>query len=283
VPVEQQQAGTALTTLVFHASLIVGPALGGVLVASGSLTLCYLIDAIGFVVAMYGVARLPSVPPLQDAPVGSFRAVLDGLKLLRRSKVLAGALIADVNATFLAMPIALFPAINAARFGGSPRTLGLLSASLAVGGVLGSTLSGPLRSVRNQGQGMLIGGAVWGAALAGFGFAHGLALSLGLLAVAGAGDVASVVMRQTIIQLASPPEYLGRINATNFAVGAGVPQLGNFRAGLVGSVTSPSASAAVGGLASLIGTGIIALAAPALIRYQGSAALRDGPRIVAHS
>jgi hypothetical protein len=66
------------------------------------------------------------------------------LRFLRRSRVLTGALIADLNATVLAMPIALFPAINAERFGGSPSTLGLLATAIAVGAILGSGLSGPI-------------------------------------------------------------------------------------------------------------------------------------------
>ena len=76
-------------------------------------------------------------------------------------------------------------------------------------------------------------------------------------------------MRQTIIALASPPEYLGRVNAVDYAVAAGVPQLGNFRAGVVASLTSPAASAALGGVASVLGTGLIAMLAPTLVRFRG--------------
>lgn len=275
LPGERLQSGMALATMAFRGSYIFGPALAGVLAAASGLTLCYLIDAISFVVALYGVLRLPAMPPLEDASAPNLAAVLAGLSVVRRSRVLAGALLADVNATFLAMPVALFPAINATRFGGSPRTLGLLTTALAVGGVVGSVLAGPLTQVRSQGKGMLIGGAAWGAAIAGFGFAHGLVLALGFLALAGAADVASVVMRTTIIQLATPEAYLGRVNATDYAVGSGVPQLGNFRAGIVGSVTSPATSAAIGGIASMVGTAIIAVAMPALVRYRGVPALRD--------
>jgi MFS family permease len=199
------------------------------------------------------------------------RAVLDGLRFLRRSRVLTGALISDLNATVLAMPIALFPAINAERFGGSPRTLGLLTTAIAVGGIVGSGLSGPVGRLRHQGRGMLVAGAAWGAALAGFGLVHGLAASLALLALAGVADVTSVVLRTTVIQLATPDAYRGRISATEYMVGAACPVLGNFRAGAVASLTSPATSAVAGGVACVAGAGVIALLMPAFVRFRSAA------------
>lgn len=268
LPSEQVPAGTALTMLVVHTSFVVGPSTAGLLAAAGGLKLCYLVDALGFAAALYGVARLPAMPPEDGGSRIGLAAVVDGLAFLRRSRALAGALIADLNATVLAMPVALFPAINAGRFGGSPRTLGLLTAAIAVGGVLGSSLSGPVSRVRLQGRGMLVAGAIWGAAIAGFGLVHGLAVSLALLVLAGAADVSSVVLRTTIIQVGTPDAYLGRTNAAQYVVGTACPQLGNFRAGVVASLTSPGLSATFGGLASVFGTGVIALTIPALTRYR---------------
>jgi MFS family permease len=268
LPRAQVPAGTALNMLVVHLSFIVGPALAGLLAGGGGLKLCYLVDALSFSVALYGVARLPAMPPQSGGSRAGFTAVAEGLRFLRRSKVLMGALLADMDATLLAMPVALFPAINAERFDGSTRTLGLLSASIAIGGVIGSALSGPVARVRAQGRGMLIAGGIWGAAVAGFGFVHSLGLSVGLLIVAGAADVSSVVLRSTIIQVATPDEYRGRTSAAEYVVGSSFPQLGNFRAGVVGSLTTPSLSASIGGLTSLAGSGLIALFIPALWRYR---------------
>jgi MFS family permease len=272
LPPEQVPAGAALTMLVMHVSLIVGPSLAGLLAAAGGLRLCYLVDAISFTAALYGVFRLPPMRPDGTAARPGLRSVVDGLTFLRRSRVLTGALLADLNATVLAMPIALFPAINAERFGGSPRTLGLLTASVAIGGVLGSGLSGPVGRVARQGRAMLVAGAVWGAALAGFGLVHDLTSTLVLLAVAGAADVTSVVLRTTIVQVATPDSYRGRISAAEFVVGSACPELGNFRAGAIGSLTTPGFSAAAGGIACVAGAGVIALAFPALVRYRPAAA-----------
>ena len=109
---------------------------------------------------------------------------------------------------------------------------------------------------------------VWGLGLIGFGLVDGLAATLGFLLVAGVADVLAVVFRTSVVQLAVPDNLRGRTSATEFVVGAGAPQLGNFRAGLLGSVTSPGAAAALGGASSLVGAGLIALFLPALRRYR---------------
>jgi MFS family permease len=277
LPADQMSAGAALNMLVMHASLVVGPSLAGLIAATGGLKVCYLVDAGSFFGALYGVYRLPPMRPDGAPSRPGPRAVLDGLRFLRRSQVLTGAMISDLNATVLAMPVALFPAINAERFGGSPRTLGLLTTAIAVGGIVGSGLSGPVGRVRRQGQGMLIAGAVWGAALAGFGLVDGLAASLVLLGVAGAADVSSVVLRTTMVQLATPDAYRGRIAATEYVVGAACPELGNFRAGAVASLGSPAISAVTGGLACVTGAGVIALLMPAFVRYRATESSSSAP------
>lgn len=276
LPADQIPAGAALGMVVMHAGLIVGPSLAGLIAAAGGLRLCYLVDALSFVASLCAVFRLPPMRPEGDSARPGLRAVADGLRFLRRSRVVTAALLTDLNATVLAMPIALFPAVNAERFGGSPRTLGLLTTAVAVGGILGAGLSGPVGRLRRQGLGMLSAGVIWGAALAGFGLVDGLAATLILLAVAGAADVSSVVLRTTIVQVVTPDAYRGRVNAMEFIVGASCPQLGNFRAGAVASLTSPGFSAVSGGLSCIAGAGVIAITMPALVRYRlaGSASAR---------
>ncbi|HEY2672131.1 MAG TPA: MFS transporter [Rugosimonospora sp.] len=265
---ERVPAGVALNMLLAHGSVTIGPALAGVVTAVWGLKACYLIDAVSFGAALYGVARLPAMPPGEGAARPGLRAVVDGLRYIQGNRIVLGALLADMSATVLGMPFALFPAINAARFGGSPQTLGLLTSAVAVGGVIGSTLSGPAGRVSRQGRAMLIAGAVWGAGIAGFGLAHSLPLALGALAVAGIADVTSVVFRTTIVQVLTPDRYRGRVNAAQYVVGSGCPQLGNFRAGAIGSLTSPGISAVSGGLAVIAGAALIGLTVPALVRQR---------------
>jgi MFS family permease len=265
---ETVPAGAALTLLSMHASVTVGPTLAGLLAGAWGLKSCYLIDAISFGAALYGVATLPPMPPEGGTTRPSPRAVAEGLRFVRGNRIVAGALLSDLNATVLGFPFALFPAINAAHFGGAAQTLGLLTAAPAVGGLLGSALSGPVGRVSRRGLGMLVTNTVWGATLAGFGLAGRLWLALLLLAVAGAADVTGVVFRTALVQLETPDRYRGRVSATEYVVGAACPQLGNFRAGTVAALTSPAVSAVTGGLATIAGAVAICFALPAFSRYR---------------
>jgi MFS family permease len=265
---ESIPAGVALTMLTMYMSLLIGPVIAGLITAAAGLKVCYLVDAISFSAALYGVARLPGMLPEGGQSRPGVRAVLSGLSFLWHRRILAGALLADVNAMVLAMPIAIFPAINAARFGGSPRTLGLLPAAIAAGGIIGAGLSGPVGRIVHKGRGMLATGAIWGLAIAAFGTVSSLWATLLCLLVAGAADVSSVVLRSTITQTNTPDEFRGRVNAAEFVAGGSMPQIGNFRAGLVASVSTPDISAISGGLSAAAGSLLLAIFFPVLRRYR---------------
>jgi MFS family permease len=269
LPAEQRTAGLALIRLSFQVVLVVGPALAGVITAAPHLGLpaCYLIDVISFAASLYGIIRLPALPP-QTVTRPGWRAAAEGARFIRRSPPLAGAFLADLNATVFGLPIALFPAINAARFGGSPRTLGLFTAAIGVGGLVSAALSGPLRHLARPGRAMLITVTIWGGAFAGFALARSLWLTLTLLAVAGAADTFTVVFRGAILQEVTPEPLRGRVTATDFVVGAGGAQLGNLEAGTLGSLTTPGISALAGGLATVAGALVISVLLPGFYRYR---------------
>ena len=281
LPPERVAAGAALNMLTGHAGLTIGPALAGVIAGAWGLKVCYLVDAVSFGASLYGLGGLPSMPPQAGASRPGVAAVAEGLRFMTGNHVLVGAFLADMSATILAMPIALFPEINAAHFGGSPRTLGLLTTAVAVGGIIGSALSGPVGRVSRQGLAMLVAGGFWGVALAGFGFAREFWLAWVFLTIAGVADVISVVFRTALVQTITPDRYRGRVSAAEYVVGMGFPQLGNFRAGVVASATSAGFSAVSGGLAAVAGAGIIGLALPALVRYDALKARASGDGAVA--
>jgi MFS family permease len=269
LPASRLPAAMALDRLSFQVMLTAGPTLAGLIAAAPHLGLraCYVVDAVSFAGSLYGVARLPAMRPPGGARPG-LRAAAAGVRLIRRSQVLAGAFLADLNATVFGLPVALFPAINAARFGGSPRTLGLFTAAIGIGGLASAGLSGPLRHVSRQGLAMLTAVAVWGAAFAGFAVASSLWLTLTLLAVAGAADTFTVVFRGTIVQAVTPDQFRGRVLAADYVVGAGGGQLGSLEAGALGSLTSPVISALSGGLVTIAGAVVIGFALPAFTRYR---------------
>lgn len=275
LPDSQLPAALALDQLTFQTTMTAGPALAGAIVAAPHFGFggCYLIDTASFAAALYGAARLPRTPA-SPAPAEGTRlaAVAAGVSFIRRSPVLCGAFLADLNATFFGLPISLFPAINAARFGGDPRTLGLFTTAIGVGGLISAVLSGPVKHLRRQGLGMLVTVSVWGAAFAVFALAGSLWLTLLALAVAGAADAGTVVLRGIIVQTVTPEEFRGRVTAADYVVGAGGAQLGSLEAGAVGSLASPEISALSGGLITVAGAVVIGAALPAFRRYRAGAA-----------
>jgi MFS family permease len=290
VPREQLGTAMALNRIIFQVVLIAGPALAGVVTAWTGLRGCYLADVASFAGALWSVGRLPAMPPLRPAagedsaaedsaaedsaaedrnrPRSGIALTLEGLAFIRRTPALCGAFLADVNATFFALPVSLFPAINAERFGGSPRTLGLFMTAMGVGGLVSAVFAGPLKHMRRHGLVMLACVAVWGGAFALFAVAPSLWLTLLALAIAGLADTFTVVVRGIIVQQATPDEFRGRVNAADFLVGAGGSQLGSLEAGLVGSWTTPVISALSGGLLTVFGVLAIGAAMPGFRRYR---------------
>jgi len=166
------------------------------------------------------------------------------------------------------LPLSLFPAINAERFGGDPRTLGLFTGAIGAGGMVTAVLSGPVKHTSRHGLAMLACVAAWGGGFALFAVAHSLWLTLLALAVAGAADTFTVVFRGVIVQAVTPDEFRGRVNAADYVVGAGGGQLGSLEAGLVGSLTTPVISALSGGLLTIAGAVAIGAALPGFRRYR---------------
>ena len=266
---ERLGAGLALSRLADQVSLLTGPMVAGLITVTIGIEACFVVDAVTFLVAMYGVHRLPTMRPDTAVARPDLHGLRGAVRLVVASPVLLGAFATDIAATVLAMPVALFPVINDQLYGGSPVTLGLFAPAIGLGGIVAGALSGRVTSSARQGRLMLVSAAVWAAALCGFGLSSTLWVGLGLLAVAGAADTVTVVSRTSIVQQATPDALRGRVNALDYLVGVSGPQLGNFRAGLVASATSGTTSAALGGLASLLA--IIGV-------YALSPRLRDYPQ-----
>ena len=274
LPADQLTAGLALNRLSFQIMLTTGLALAGLIAAAPGLGLraCYLLDAASFAGSLYGVARLPTLPRSAGAARPGPRAVAAGLRYISRSQLLKGVFLADLAATVFGLPIALFPAINSERFGADPRTLGLFTTAIGVGGLVSAALSGPVGRITRQGRAMLGAVAVWGAAFAGFAIATTLWPTLVTLAIAGAADTFTVVFRGTIVQQTTPEEFRGRVTAADYVVAVSGGQLGNLEAGALGSLTSPAISALAGGLITVAGAVVIGLTLPAFARYRPSPA-----------
>lgn len=264
LPKELVRAGQTLNTLAIRFGEVAGPSIAGVIASLGGLGWCYTCDAVSFLAALYGVYRLPPMPPETVERRNMLGAVMDGLRFLGRSRALLGAMLADLSVTVLGVPTALLPALNSVRFGGQPETLGLLMGATGIGGLIILALSGPVRHIRSEGKAILVACVIWGMAVLALGLSPFVWLSVVLLGLMGAADSILVVMRSTLIQQRTPDPLRGRISSLDYLVGSGGPQLGNLRAGLTGSFLSPGVAVSIGGFCTLVAIACVGWLVPEL-------------------
>ena len=245
---------------------ILGPALGGVLLAAIGVPLTYMVDVATFVVGLACLWLMREVPPPVDAERPSLRRVVEGLRYAASRPELIGTYAVDMIAMFFGMPMALFPAI--AQSLGGPGVLGLLYAAPAVGSFLFSATSGWTGRVHRHGLAVIVAAVIWGAAIIGFGFAPGIVVALAFLAVAGAADMMSGLFRNVIWNQTIPDSLRGRLASIEMLSYTSGPALGNFEAGLVASLFSVRVSIVSGGILCVLGCLMCALVLPAFRNYD---------------
>ncbi len=264
---EQLLAAIAVEDVIFSLARVAGPALAGVLIAVFGLPGAYGIDLATFGASLLAIWLLPSIPAPPDADRPSLQSIIEGFRYVAHRKVLLGIFIVDTNAMIFGMPRAVFPAF-AAKLGGGPTVLGFMYSSLFAGALVASLVSGWMSSFRRQGVAVCLAAGAWGVAIALVGFAQSIWLALFLLAVAGAADFVSAVLRSNILLSVTPDSMRGRLSGIELAQVAGAPEVGNVEAGIVASLAGVRAAIVSGGLLSVVGTAICAIALPALIRYD---------------
>ena len=264
---DQLLAAIAVEDVIFTLARVAGPVMGGVLISVVGLGGAYAIDIATFGASLFAIWLLPPAPPAPDADRPSLQSILDGFRYVRRRKVLLGIFLVDTNAMIFGMPRALYPAL-AEKLGGGASLLGLLYAAPFAGALLGSLTSGWMMAVRRQGLAVCVAAAAWGVAIALVGFAEAVWFALVFLAAAGAADFVSAVLRSNILLTATPDAMRGRLSGIELAQVAGAPEIGNVEAGVVASLTSVRASIVSGGVLTVVGTVAVALALPALVRYD---------------
>ncbi len=273
-------SGIALQMVSFQASAIVGPAAGGFMIAWAGAAWAYAAKLIVMPVALYAAICLPKIEHLKTPDRASLRSIVDGARYINRDRVVRGSFGVDLFATLLVMPISLFPMINEIRFGGSAETLGLFLSAMAAGGIFVSLFfSGHITRADRAGAVQLWAAAAWCVALAVFGIAGPLWLALCALAAAGAADSISVLSRAALVQLSTPDSHRGRVSAVDQAVGAGGPDLGNARGGLIAGLTSAPFALVSGAVVALAGIGWIAVRNTELRRVRISDLREPGDHV----
>jgi MFS family permease len=261
---QELAAGLALSRISFQGALLAGPALGGLILAGPGVGGCHLVDALSFAAAVVAGLGLPRTGPPAESGRAGLGGVLDGLAFLARVPAIRGALLTDLATMVLAMPVSLFPLVNAQRFGDNPRTLGLFLSAVAVGGVAASVLSGTFTRMARPGLVMVCGSATWGVSITLFGLSPGPWTGLAFLVVAGAADTVAVVSRGTVVQSNTPDDLLGRVSAAEQIVGRAGPDLGNMFSGVLADATTGATALVTGGLLCVGAVVLVASTAPGL-------------------
>jgi MFS family permease len=278
VPQERLPAAIALGQLNFQIASVVGPAIGGVLIATIGIAGAYAVDVVTFTASIVAALAIAPIPPLGNVTRPGLGAIREGLAFAGKRRVILSTFVIDLDAMIFGMPQSLFPVLALDVFKVGPTGFGLLEAAPAVGALLGALLSGWVVRVRRLGWSVVVAVAIWGLAITAFGLATfsastvAFVLALVFLAIAGAADVLSAVFRSTIVQLATPDELRGRISSLYMMVVTSGPRLGDIEAAAVASVIGAQLSVLSGGVLCLLGVAVVARRFPELAAHQKSQA-----------
>lgn len=274
----------SLNQAMFSTTLIVGPALGGLIIDHLGLSWAYGIDVASFTAGLAACVMLrPQVPSgtaameareeAGGALSAGWRQITEGFRYMRGRRVLQSTFYADLVAMIFGMPRALFPVLAVVQFGANQHSrgsvVGAMFSAFAVGALVGALTTGWVKHVRRQGLAVLWAVGGFGLAIIGFGLNGGsLAIALVFLGLAGVADVVSAVFRSTILQDETPDWLRGRMSSVHILVVTGGPRIGDVESGVLAAVFTPTASVLTGGVLCVAGVGALALLVPEFARYR---------------
>ena len=259
-------SASALMSLRWQFGGIVGPSVGGIIIASYGAGAAYFIDCLTFVISLALIWQVKSVPPLDKSTPPSMAGLMEGLNYAFKRKDLLGTYVVDLAAMFLAMPMALFPFW--ADEIGAPYALGFFYSSITFGAVLVTLLSGWMRNYPHHGRAVIIGALGWGVAIVAAGSSNSLFLVITCLVIAGAFDQVSALFRGFIWNQSIPDELRGRlagIEMLSYLLG---PLGGQARAGGMAAMSSLRTSIVGGGLLCIGFVSLIAAVMPKFRSYD---------------
>ncbi|MBZ5640038.1 MAG: MFS transporter [Acidobacteriia bacterium] len=297
VPRQELPGALALNLTMFHAAMIGGPAMAGILIAGAAgttaaavgastthgLALIYLLNAVSFVGVIGAIATLRTSGRVETDVAAShpIEALRDGLHFVFSTPIMVWTMSLDFFATFFAGANVLLPIFAVEILHAGPTGYGWLRSAAALGALAGSIATTLRPLPERQGHVLLFSVAAFGAATVVFGLSRSYPVTFAALFVVGLADLVSTVVRQTLRQVVTPDALRGRMTSVNMVFYMGGPQLGELEAGLVAWLFRSAALGAVvsvvsGGVFTLGVAAVVALAAPAVRRYDVREHLR-GP------
>jgi MFS family permease len=271
VPVKDFPNAVSLSMLMFQIGMIVGPSLAGFLLAGKGPGLVYAVNAASFVAVIVGLALMHvSGRPVEGEPKSSISlsALVEGLRFVWRTPIIVQTMTLDFVATFFASANQLLPIFAKDILQVGARGLGFLSSGPAIGAVAAGLIMARMGTLRKQGKIVIGSIMIFGAATVAFGLSRIFWFSLLMLAVTGAADTVSTILRQTIRQLSTPNNLRGRMTSINMIFFMGGPQLGEVEAGTVAALIGAPLSVVTGGLGCVFAATLALLAARNLRRYE---------------
>ncbi|MEP6673071.1 MAG: MFS transporter [Chthoniobacter sp.] len=251
VTAEEIPALGVLNSLKGTASMVAGPAIGGILIAKYGLATTYWIDALTFLFFLGALLLMQPMPASEPGQSPSLRSIGEGLRYAASRQDLIGTYVVDIVAMIFGSPMALMPEI-AEHFGGAA-ALGWLYAMPSVGAFLAAVFSGWTHKVTRHGAAIAIAAAVWGGAITAFGFSTWLPLALFFLMISGAADMISGLFRMTIWNTTIPDQIRGRLAGIEMLSYMSGPLLGNAESGLVSALAGTQFAVVSGGLLCIVG------------------------------
>ncbi len=268
---EDLPSAFSMTSIAMNTAAIVGPALGGIIIATMGQGYTYLFNSISFLAVL--IALLLIGPVVQDASKASgvsLSAAMDGLRFIISRPIIFSTMILDFFATFFAsantmMPIVARDILNVGEVG-----YGWLVSAESIGAVAAGLVMSQIHILRKQGPLLLISVVAFGAATIFFGLSNTFLMAMLMLMLLGAADTVSTIIRNTIRQLQTPDHIRGRMTSINQIFFQGGPQLGQLEAGFVAQFFGVPFAIVSGGVLTILSVWVISRKWPQLRTYDGT-------------
>jgi MFS family permease len=273
VPRDLLPSAFSLQSIAFNTGAIVGPALSGIVIGYLGQEAAYFINAVSFLAVIFALLALGDIPQQQAEIKKGFKAawadIRDGLHFIRHQPLILSSMILDFIATFFSSANTLLPyfAQNVLRVG--EVAYGWLAAAQSIGAVTVGLVASQYAQIRRQGPLLMGAVVVFGIATIIFGISRLYALVFLALALMGAADSVSTIIRNTIRQLTTPDSLRGRMTSINQIFFMGGPQLGEIEAGAVAQYFGVPFAIITGGVGTILGVWLVASIWPSLARYNG--------------
>ncbi len=278
VPAKDLPNAFSMTSIAFQTGSIVGPALTGFTIAFAGQQAVYYINGISFLAVIFALILIGDVPQeTRSGKVVSWSAIREGIHFIFSKQIILSTMLLDFVATFFASANTLMPIVARDILHVGVVEYGWLSAAQSVGAVSAALVISQLPEIRRQGPVFLGCVVVFGAATVLFGMSNTVLLAWCALAVTGAADAVSTIIRNTIRQLQTPDHIRGRMTSVNQIFFQGGPQLGEVEAGIVAQLFGAPAAIISGGIACVLGMSLIVRKWPALLTYNGDEHIQTSP------